>query len=453
MVAPHPNVQRKIRNTKKLVKQKQEHLIPGLVKQFPDQYITLDDFEILQEIKPWVEMPKPVKHRAGSGTGSLGTLQTSHDRIIVLCVDFSDKPSQISTQPIFDRFFGTGKSLKNYYIENSYGKYIFDGEVHGWYRAPQPYSYYVNNDNGFGNYPNNIQKLVEDAINIAASDPSITWSSFDNDGDHIIDHIFIVHAGAEAAYTGNLGDMWAHVWEINPMTRNGYGFQYYAMTSEYIGWFLDPQRTGIDSHEFGHLLGLPDLYDYSGDSNGVGSYSIMSYGSWADDAFTPVHLDAWSKYFLGFSNTVINPSGTIPVSYAETYDTNYLFTTQISNEYFMVENRQNTLFDAYLPANGLLIWKVNESKSTNDNELCFKVALIQADGRRDLENSINFGDLGDPFPGSTVKRSFGASTVPNTVLCSGVYPKLEIRNIADSSTVMYFDVLVCPEIICNLVVA
>jgi immune inhibitor A len=458
MVAPHPDLQRKIRNTKKLVKQKQEHLIPGMVERFPDDYFSLDDFEIIQEIKPWVETPRPVKHRAGPpGYGSLGvqTLQASSDRIIVLCVDFSDKPSQISTAPIYDRFFGTGKSLKNYYIENSYGKYIFDGEVHGWYRAPQPYSYYVNNDNGFGTYPNNTQKLVEDTINIAASDPAIIWSSFDNDHDHIIDHLFVVHAGAEAAYTGSLSDIWAHVWEINPVLHNGYGFQYYACTSEYIASIIDPQRTGIDSHEFGHVLGLPDLYDYSGNSNGVGSYSIMAYGSWADDAFTPVHLDAWSKYFLGFSNTIVNPSGTIPVSIAETYNTNYLFTTQVSNEYFMVENRQNLYYDQFLPASGLLVWKVNESKSTNDNELCFKVALIQADGRRDLENSVNYGDAGDPFPGSTVKRSIGASTVPNTVLCSGTLPNLEISNITDSADVMYFDALlqVCPEIRCNLIIA
>lgn len=454
MVAPHPDLQKKIRNTKKLVKQKQEHLIPGLVERFPDDYLSLDDFNIIQKIKPWVEISKPVKRRAGHGSGSLGlgTLQTSNDRIIVLCVDFSDKLSQISTQPIYDRFFGTGKSLKNYYIENSYGKYVFDGEVHGWYRAPQPFSYYCNSDNGFGDYPYNVQKLVEDTITLAASDPSITWSYFDNDNDHVIDHIMIVHAGAEAAATGNLNDLWAHVWSIHPMMRKGYGFEYYGMVSEYINWFFDTQRTGIDSHEFGHLLGLPDLYDYSGNSNGVGNFSLMSHSSWTDGGVTPTHLDAWSKYFLGFSNTVVNPSGTIPVSIAETYDTNYLFTTQYSNEYFMVENRQNLYFDEYLPANGLLIWKVNESMSTNDNELCYKVGLVQADGMKHLENSINYGDSGDSFPGTNVKRDFGLMTTPNTVLCNGTFPPLRIRNITDSADVMYFDVIVCPEINCNLIV-
>lgn len=451
MVAPHPDLQKRIRNTKKLVKEKREHLIPGLVEQFPDQFIALEDFSTFETLKPWVETPKPVKRRGGP-PGSLATMQTSHDRIIVLCVDFSDNLSQIDTQVISDRFFGTGKSLKNYYIENSYGKYIFDGEVHGWYRAPQPYSYYVNSQNGFGDYPHNVQKLVEDVINIATLDPSITWSYFDNDGDNVIDHIILVHSGAEAAYTGSVDDIWAHVWAINPMIRNGYGFEYYAMVSEFMSLVFDAQRTGIDSHEFGHLLGLPDLYDYSGNSNGVGNFSLMSHGSWLDNGFTPCHLDAWSKYFLGFSNTIINPSGTIPVSIAETYDTNYLFTTQVSNEYFMVENRQNLYYDQYLPANGLLIWKVNESKPNNDNELCFKVALIQADGQRDLENSMNYGDSGDPFPGSAVKRSLGASTVPNTVLCNGALPILEISNITDSTNVMYFEVVVCPEINCNLMV-
>lgn len=455
MVAPHPDLQKKIRNTRKLVKQKQEHLIPGLLERFPDDYLSLDDFKIIHEIKPWVETVKPVKRRGAEG--SLGTLQTSNDRIIVLCIDFSDKPAQIPTETIYNRFFGTGylgngKTLKNYYIENSYGKYVFDGEVHGWYRAPQPYSYYVNNDNGFGTYPNNVQKLVEDVINIAASDPAITWSSFDTDNDHVIDHIFIIHAGAEAAYTGSLNDFWAHVWEISPMIRSGYGFQYYACTSEYIASFIDPQRTGIDSHEFGHLLGLPDLYDYSGNSNGVGSYSIMGYGSWADYAVTPTHLDAWSKYFLGFSNTLVNQSGMLLINDAETHDVNYLFTTQYPNEYFIMENRQDTNFDAYLPANGILVWKVNVSQTYNNNELCYKVGLVQADGLKDLENSVNYGDSGDSFPGTAIKRAVGRVTIPNTVLCDGSFPSFEITNITDSSSIMSFVAALCPEIQCNLIV-
>jgi immune inhibitor A len=449
MVAPHPDLQKKIRNTKKLVKERKEHLIPGLVQQFPDQYLPLENFNIFESLKPWVEISKPRK----TPPSNLRTLAPIRDRVIVLCVDFPDKPAQVSTATIYNRFFSsTGKTFRNYFAENSYGKYIPEGEVHGWYRALQPMTYYVDNQNGFGTYPNNIQKLVEDVVYLAAADPAITWSSFDNDEDNVIDYVVIVHAGAEAAYTGSLSDFWAHVWAINPIIMWGYKFEYYATVSEFMSSPTDIQRTGIDSHEFGHLLGLPDLYDYSGNSNGTGYYSIMSHGSWADNAITPVHLDAWSKYYCGFSNTLVNQSGMLLVDNAETNDVNYLFTTQYPNEYFMIENRQNTYFDTFLPANGLLVWKVNVYQSHNDNELCYKVGLVQADGMKHLEKSVNYGDPGDSYPGTTINRAVGKVTVPSTVMCDGSYPSFLIRNITDSASLMSFVVELCPHLVANILI-
>jgi immune inhibitor A len=444
MVAPHPDLHKKIQNTKRLVKAKREHLIPGLVDQFPDEYLSLQDFSIFDTIKPWVESWKPAKKRIL--TSGLKTLAPVRDRVIVLYVDFPDQPAQISLGAIYDRFFSpTGKSFRNFYAENSYGKYIPGGEVHGPYRAPQPLTYYVNNLNGMGTYPQNAQKLVEDVISIATTDPTINWASFDNSGNGTIDFLVIVHAGGEAAYTGKTTDMWAHVWEINPLIRNGFGFQFYGMVSEFMSMPTDAPRTGVDSHEFGHLLGLPDLYDISGNSNGAGNFTIMSHGSWMDNGFTPVHLDAWCKYFCGFSNTLINQSGLLLINDVELYDVNYQFTTQYPNEYFMVENRQNNGFDTYLPANGILVWKVNVSQTYNNNKLCYKVGLVQADGMKHLENSINYGDPGDSYPGFTYNHAIGMSTIPNTVLCDGSFPLFNIGNITDSALTMSFIAELCPQ--------
>jgi len=435
MVSPHPDLMRKIRNTKKLIKERKQYRIPGLVKQLPDEFISLENFDVLNTIKPWVEHPRPkVKNISG-----IRTLQPPvRDRMIVLCISFPDKSPLVNVNDIATRFFGPGKSLRNYFIENSYGKYIPEGEVHGWYIAPHPYSYYVNEENGMGAYPNNTQKLVEDVIDIAITDPDINWSYFDLDNDHIIDHLFIVHTGAEGAATGNVSDIWAHFWQINPVIKSGYGFRYYAITSEFMTYFFDGQRAGVDCHEWGHDLGLPDLYDYSGNSNGVGSFSIMSQGNWLDNGFTPSHLDAWSKNELGFTNTLVDQTGLQLLEDAETNDRNHKFTTQYENEYFLMENRQKTLFDAYLPGSGILIYKVNESMSQNNDELCYKVGLVQADGLRDMENAINYGDEGDTFPGSTNKRVFNLSTIPSTVLCDGSRAAFSIRNITDPASLMFF---------------
>jgi len=165
----------------------------------------------------------------------------------------------------------------------------------------------------------------------------------------------------------------------------------------------------------------------------------MSHGNWADSAFTPTHLDAWSKNQLGYTITQINQSSLQILEAAETHDKNHKFTTQNENEYFLMENRQKILFDAFLPGKGgMLIWKINESINNNNNELCYKVALLQADGRMDLENSVNYGDDGDPYPGSTDKRAFNIETIPNTVLCDGTFSEVSIYNITDSGPLMYF---------------
>ncbi len=447
MVAPHPDLMKRIRNTRKLVKQKREHLIPDLISQFPTEFISSRDFNILDTIKPWVEYSKPIKRRSNQEGYGLFSLQPPpvQDKIIVLCVDFPDKGPIWGTNNINDRFFGDGKSLKKYYTENSYGKHIPTGEVHGWYTAPQPYSYYTNGQSGLGSYPNNTQKLVQDIINIAINDPAINWSSFDTDGDHIIDNLFIVHTGPEGAATGSPDDIWAHVSAITPITRNGYTFQYYATTSEYIYWFFDAQRTGVDSHEFAHLLGLTDLYDFSGNSYGVGNFSLMAHGNWVDNGVTPTHLDAWSKRMLGYTNTLIDQQGTLFVGDAETHDTNYLFTTQYPNEYFMIENRQNINFDTQLPANGILLWKINVNQPTNENELCYKVGLVQADGMKHLENFMNAGDFGDAYPGSTLNLSIDRNTTPSTVLCNGSFPTLSIKDISGSGNTMSFFAELCTQ--------
>jgi M6 family metalloprotease-like protein len=47
---------------------------------------------------------------------------------------------------------------------------------------------------------------------------------------------------------------------------------------------IQPENGGVGvfTHEYGHDLGLPDLYDYYGE-NGTGFWTLMSSGSWIDE--------------------------------------------------------------------------------------------------------------------------------------------------------------------------
>jgi hypothetical protein len=120
--------------------------------------------------------------------------------------------------------------------------------------------------------------------------------------------------------------------------------------------------------------------------------------------------------------------------------------TAASGEYFLIENRQQTGFDAGLPSSGLLIWHIDAAQSTNANECypggpsCseqhYKVALVQADSLWDLEQYTNKGDAGDPFPGSTNKTSFSVSSIPNSNLYSGSKSNVSITNISASGPTM-----------------
>lgn len=446
MVSAHPNLARKFRNTDNIVKANKSDIIHSLFSKFPEDYIDVNIHSTIQRTKPWVDIVSPIARETFGiiGSSQHRSLQPiAIDKILILCVDFPDKPHQISVETIYKRFFSdTGNSLKNYYKEVSYSRYIPKGEAYGWYRAPQSSDYYANKENGFGKYPNSAEKLAEDTIELAKNDPNspIDWESFDINENGYVDNVFIVHSGAEAAYTGDLNDFWAHVYVIpNPKTIQGENVLVYAMTSEYLSKPSDSQVIGGDCHEFGHLLGLPDLYDYSDNSNGVGIYSLMGAGSWGGKGATPTHLDAWSKHILGFSDVTVNPIGNVSLTDAETTSNIVKYTTPDPKEYFLIENRRKLLFDISLPSEGLFIWHINENQKYNNDEMCFMVGLIQADGLKDLENKANFGDLGDPYPGITNNRSFGIDTNPSSELCNDTRQKLLIKDISDSGTFMTFD--------------
>lgn len=488
MVSAHPNLRRRFINTDGIVNVGKSHLLPDLLSKHPEDYIDINTHKVMERVKPWAEIPSPITREAFGIMSNViprippaieerwrrqqrygfspepirlqpSTLQpivlrnakAQIDKILVLLVDFPDRPAQVPIEIIYNRLFGDyTNSLKEYYKEVSYGRYVPKGELHGWYRAPNLSTYYTNKENGFGKYPNSAEKLVEDVVDIASQDPDIDWSSFDTNDNGYVDNLIVVHSGAEAAWTGDINDFWAHVYIIpEPKVIQGRYVWIYALTSEYLGKPTDPQVIGGDCHEHGHELGLPDLYDITDESNGVGAFSLMGSGSWGNNGQTPTHLDAWSKYVLGFTDPIIDPIGTIYVDNAEQtimQPTHFIYTTDDPKQYFLVENRQKILYDTYLPSEGIFIWRINENQLDNqiynNDKTCYLVGLIQADNLKDLENRANNGDLGDPYPGITNNRSFGKFTNPSSILCNGQTRDFLIDNISDSASTMLFESLI-----------
>jgi immune inhibitor A len=386
-------------------------------------------------------------------------------RAIVLLVDFTDNVADTVTNPMahYDELMfslGTHEygSMRDYYLENSYGVFDVTGEVSGWYRMPQTYAYYVDGQRGFGTYPQNAKRLTEDAV--VAADPYVDFSQYDCDGpdgipnsgddDGYVDALFVVHAGPGYENTLNPQDIHSHAgYTSYDMPVDGVLVRRYSMEPE-------DGKMGVFAHEFGHVLGLPDLYDYGYDSEGVGNWSLMASGSWALTGFMPTHIDAWGKIRLGFITPVVATGNLVeePVLRAEVNPVAYKVWSGGSpgSQYFILEHRRRVGFDQWCPGKGIVIYHVDDSMYNNNSQMCgsgsphYRVAVEQADGECDLEYNNNQGDGGDPWPGTggteNPNTSFNLLSTPDTRAYDDSPTGVSIYNIHFADGIGYVSIAV-----------
>jgi immune inhibitor A len=282
----------------------------------------------------------------------------------------------------------------------------------GPFRLPKKLTEYANGASGLGGVAPNAQTMAYDAA--VAANPTVNFTPYDNDGNGYVDAFIVIHAGTGAETNANPNDIWSHKWTLA-------GGAYSADATKIYAYLTVPEdcRIGVCAHELGHLLfGFPDLYDTDNSSEGIGNWCLMAAGSWGGGGNAPVHPSAWCKANQGWvavENRTVN--GVVQI--ADVKGSHKLYRLWKDGgpgkEYFLVENRQATGdFDKSMPGSGLLIWHVDENQTSNRDENHYWVALMQADGKRDMENNANRGDAGDCWPGSTSNSNFTNTSTPNS---------------------------------------
>jgi immune inhibitor A len=400
-------------------------------------------------------LPAPDIPRAAALPGSI--------KALVLLVDFDDVPADTimnSRGHFREMLFDADNeySMRSFYRWTSYGKLDITGEVFGWFRVPEQLSYYANDRRGMGYYPKNTQRMIEDAIDVA--DSVVDFSEFDNDGpdgipnsgddDGFVDILMVVHGGQGYEWTMNPAHIHSHAGRITVRQVDGVSVEFYATEPE-------NGKVGTFAHELGHLFGLPDLYDVTLNTYGLGAWSLMSYGSWGGgDGSRPVGLDPWCKIQLGFVDPVeidANiPGYNLPCIEDSAHVMKLWSEAEAGPQYFLVENRVAKSWDSYLSlfGDGLLVYHVDERQKDNSSDSKHLISLEQADGEFDLEQRRTFGfgsDGGDPYPGTSGNREFGWWTIPSNYSNEANPTQVTLTNISDASDMMTMDVEVQTPVI------
>lgn len=350
---------------------------------------------------------------------------TGSPRSVVILLDFPDMKFS-KTKKDFERMLneegysengGTG-SCRDYFIASSNGVFKPEFDVYGPYTVSHEYSYYGSNIGTKGD------QRPDDAFIEAsqlASEAGVDFSQYDLNNDGKVDNVFFYYAGHNEAEGGGASTIWPHQSTLlnNNVRVNGKLLDNYACTSELKGSAGSTMcAIGTFCHEFGHVLGLPDLYNTSNSTAyTVGSWSIMCSGNYNNNSHTPPTYSAYERMYLGWLQPIqLENPGSYQLRAIATENEAYLIAKGKHNldgkspsptEFFLLENRQRTGWDSPAGAivgTGMIVWHIDFSSSawannTPNNGTPLRVHLEEADGHKSSSQAA------DAYPGPTGKRT------------------------------------------------
>lgn len=398
----------------------------------------------------------------------------------VFPIGYSDTPVMFASEEFYNVLFSPTPplnrpyTLRTYYQELSHNRVTLDGVVFAPFPYDQTAAYVTDGCKGVSvpgqtSCPrpigqNRMGQMLLALLETISTGPGgdTVWAQFDNDGpdgipnsgddDGYVDLVAFLQpqVGGECS---NSSGIWSHRWTINVFNN---GSPYVTRTprrdangNAIPGQFLMVRDYTIQSqlggssgcasaailpvgtiaHETGHAFGLPDLYDTSGLTWGVGDWSLMGTGNFTMPD-SPSSFDPWSLFTLGWATVdLLAESREVITGPRQLTDTVFMArAVSAPAQYALIENRQAVLTDSAqmgpgagprrkMP--GLLVWYVDEQRviagllsNTVNTGLIHGVSLLQADGMNDLRARRNRGDMGDPFPGTSGNTRLGLQSNP-----------------------------------------
>lgn len=283
----------------------------------------------------------------------------------MIAAAFSNINSTLSIATLKQNFFG---KVTAYYHEISYGTVTIQGDVYGWYKLPYPEAHYgrdcIGIDDADCSGSDGSWQVANDAALLAQKD--VNFNNYD--------FFVFIHSGMGEESSGVKDDVWS-------VTYLG-GVYVGTNTRTLTKFNIDPELEaggavpeGVYCHEFGHQLGLPDLYNTNTGKTILGPWELMDKGLWNGNppGSSPAHMTAWDKIQLGFISGSMLATANLGVTSTYTVDPTEIVsnnvhaieipigTTPNPSQYYLVEVRAAVGFDSALPATGVLITYVDNT--------------------------------------------------------------------------------------------
>ena len=360
--------------------------------------------------------------------------QAETQRGLVLLVEFSDEKlkSDAFTQ-WNNRFNQTGFSLnshvgsvRDYFIEQSYGLLTIDFDVVGPLTLSKTREYYGTAPNN--NIDDRAAEMVIEALQLA--NPEVNYADYDWDGDGWVDQVYVIYAGVTQYNTP--GYIWPHEWSLSSANYYGVGSGRRRLDGVYIDTYavsneLADRNTlegiGTACHEFSHCLGYPDFYDTEYTGGTAGQYwDVLDGGSYngpRNIGEVPSPYTAYERWVAGWIDLIplTDPCKVTDMPAINEEGVAYVITnTGNKNEYYILENRQKKTFGTGNHGHGLMVWHIDYNRSAwgsntvNADKDHQRMTFLPADGKvGDLMGSDEEGyyyqvssvdEAGDPYPGS-----------------------------------------------------